>query len=87
MLKRLRMLLVILSPHLYMVRILIVYLLMLYLILLVNILSTDNDVSNTDDVEVKEFISSDKQETQQEKCKTFSYHNTTCTYLIFNTCS
>ena len=64
----------ILSPNLYMVRILIVYLSMYILILLVNIHSNDNDVSNTDDIEVKEFISSYKEITQQEKCKIFSYH-------------
>ena len=46
-----------------MVRILIVYLL-----LLVNGHSTDNDVCNTDDIEVKEFISSSNEETQQGKC-------------------
>ena len=52
--------------------------------MLVNVHSTDNDVSNTDDVEVKEFIPSDKQETQLEKCKIFSYHNITSIHISFS---
>ena len=55
----LRILLVILSPNLNMVSI--------FRVNIDNIQWTDNnDVSNTDDIE---FISSDKQEAQQKKCK------------------
>ena len=39
---------------------------------MINIESTDNDVSNTVDIEVKEFISSDNQKAQKEKCEIFS---------------